>query len=369
MLMVESISKSYGRGKVLESVSFTINRSEIAVLLGPNAVGKTTLLNIIAGLIVPDEGVITINGNIVFKRVNGKTYVNIPPEHRGIGYVPQDYALFPHLTVYENIAFGLRHKGLSRHDIDARVKELLELLDLRGKEKLYPRQLSGGLRQKVALARALAPWPKIVLFDEPLSSIDPGMRDRLRTDLRNILKRLKATALIVTHDLNDAWSIADKILVLMNRRIACQGTPADILSNIGSEDVARFFGLNILRGTIVDIDRNKLVVDVNGQDIILWNIHSVDRLETGDFINILFRPDDVVITSCNEESKSLKCTLIDYRITKCNVKLYMKTVNGDRILAEISRGYIYDKLKTMNRDTILCLKIPYAYISKSRQDR
>ncbi len=360
MLIVERLVKRYDGVEVLRNVEFSVGKSEIAVLVGPNGSGKTTLLNIVAGLEVADEGLVAINGDIVFEKHRGVLKKYVPPEKRRVGYVPQDYALFPHLTVYDNIAFGLRRLKLSRADVDARVKELVDVLGLKGLENKYPHQLSGGQKQKVALARALAPWPKLVLLDEPLSAIDPGVKDTLRVELKYMLRKLGVTALIVTHDLNDAWTLSDKILVLMKGAIKAQGTPTTIFNAISDVDVAEFLGLNIVEG-IVDKDLgDNIIVDL-GEAKLLVTKSNNRTYSKGAKVKLVFRPDDIVITHCSKDLRTIACRIKNYRITKCSVKLTL-SIGGNDMVVEVGRGYINELYGEAVNSGIICIKITNPHI-------
>lgn len=207
---LRSVSKSFNGNSVIRKLNLIIKDQSIVCLLGPSGCGKTTTLKIIAGLIVPDKG------SILF---DGKDVTSLPPEERNTGIVPQNYSLFPHLTVEKNIAFGLEVRNYSKEKIKKRVKELLKLVKLTGFEKRYPRQLSGGQQQKIALSRALAHYPSILLLDEPLASIDLKDRIRLRREIKRIQKKTKATTLYITHDVNEAFAVSDKIAVMENGRI------------------------------------------------------------------------------------------------------------------------------------------------------
>lgn len=204
---IKNLSFKYENSKtnVLENFSLEINRGDIVAILGQSGCGKSTLLRLIAGLEAPSNGEITIDGKTV---VNNHIFVQ--PENRGVGMLFQDYALFPHMTVIQNIAFGL-HK-LSKSERKTRIKEVLELVNLQGYENRYPYELSGGQQQRVALARAIAPKPSILSMDEPFSNLDADLRAKIRTELREILKKENITCIFVTHDRADVDSISDKVV-------------------------------------------------------------------------------------------------------------------------------------------------------------
>ncbi|MEK6710416.1 MAG: ABC transporter ATP-binding protein [Nitrospinota bacterium] len=237
-------------------ISFAIRKGQIFSLLGPSGCGKTTTLRLIAGLDRPDGGEIRIAGRSV---AGGRRWV--PPEKRGVGMVFQDHALFPHQTVAQNVAFGLRH--LSRHEKRARAAELLAQVNLGGFEERYPHQLSGGQQQRVALARALAPRPEVLLLDEPFSSLDARLRTQVREEVAGILRASGQTSIIVSHDERDALAISDRVVVMVRGRIEQIGTPREIYQFPATEQVARFVGqTNILPGIILDSGYDEVMTSI-----------------------------------------------------------------------------------------------------------
>jgi len=232
------------RGIVKEWESFrleidlSVKDGELLTLLGPSGCGKTTTLRIIAGFERPDRGEVLLDG----RPVN-----DLPPYRRGTGIVFQDYALFPHMTVFKNVAFGLEMKGLPRDEIGKRVKRALELVGLEGLENRYPEQLSGGQQQRVALARALVVEPEVLLLDEPLSNLDAKIRERLRGEIRRIQRELGITVIYVTHDQEEAMAVSDRIAVMSSGKVEGVGKPLELYYHPRTEFVARFLGLsNIL---------------------------------------------------------------------------------------------------------------------------
>ncbi len=232
-LQIQNLSKFFGDFQALDDISLEINSGELVCFLGPSGCGKTTLLRAIAGLDLQTSGVIIQDGNDVS---------NLPPSERDFGIVFQSYALFPNLTIKQNVAFGLENTGVSRQDIDARVDELLSLVDLPGQSTKYPAQLSGGQQQRVALARALAMSPGLLLLDEPLSALDAKVRVRLRHELKDLQRKLGVTTVMVTHDQEEAMSMADRIVVLVDGVVAQVGTPTEIYRDPISFFVADFIG-------------------------------------------------------------------------------------------------------------------------------
>ena len=230
---LEHISKYFGTFKASDDVSFGIEKGKLVGLLGPSGSGKTTILRMLAGLEKQDEGDVIIDG----KNVNTLT-----PDQRKIGFVFQSYALFPYMTVYDNIAYGLKVQKRDKKFNKNRVHELLELVGLPGVEKRYPDQLSGGQRQRIALARALAPQPEVLLLDEPFAAIDAKVRKELRTWLRETIDKVGITSIFVTHDQDEAIEIADEIIITNKGRIEQVGNPVDIYENPRTPFVAQFIG-------------------------------------------------------------------------------------------------------------------------------
>jgi ABC-type Fe3+/spermidine/putrescine transport system ATPase subunit len=244
LLELDRIHKSYPDGWALSDVSFVVEQGEIVCLLGPSGCGKTTLLRVIGGLETPDGGRLL---------VDGKDVIHTPPHLRGFGLMFQEYALFPHKNVRANVAFGLRMQNLSREATAARVAEALALVGLEGFERRDVNQLSGGERQRVALARSLAPQPHLLMLDEPLGALDRGLRERLLDELPDILHRADATAITVTHDQEEAFAIADRVVLMRDGCIVQIGTPRHVYQNPASIWVARFLGLtNLLDAKIIE---------------------------------------------------------------------------------------------------------------------
>jgi sulfate transport system ATP-binding protein len=235
---LRQISKRFGDVTAVNRVSFTVEEGELLALLGPSGGGKTTVLRMIAGLEMPTDGAILIRG----QRVN-----DVPVQKRNIGFVFQNYALFKNMTVYKNIAFGLKIKKWKTRDIELRVAELLELLELGGLDKRYPHQLSGGQRQRVAIARALAPKPSVLLLDEPFGAVDAKIRQDLRDWLVRLQEELKLTTVFVTHDQEEAMEVSNRIVIFSKGNLEQIGTPREVYEEPSNEFVARFIGvLNVL---------------------------------------------------------------------------------------------------------------------------
>jgi ABC-type Fe3+/spermidine/putrescine transport system ATPase subunit len=251
LLEICHVSKSYPGLPVLHDLSLTADEGEIVCLLGPSGCGKSTLLRIVAGLETPDAGRVSFDG---------QDLAGVPPHRRHFGLMFQDYALFPHKDVAGNVAFGLRMARLPASEINARVAEMLALVGLSGYEQRRVTELSGGEQQRVALARSLAPGPRLLMFDEPLGALDRALREQLMNDLRAILKQVCVTALYVTHDQEEAFAIGDRVAIMRARpdlgeggRIEQIGTPQEVYRQPANAYVARFLGfLNLIDGKVVD---------------------------------------------------------------------------------------------------------------------
>ena len=285
LIDIQSVTKSYksAHGAAVCNASFGVNRGEILALLGPSGSGKTTLLRLIAGLETPDQGTILLEGVVM----NRPGY-DVPPESRKVGMVFQDGALFPHLTVEKNIAFGLsQYNKTEQHK---KVMDMLRLVSLESFAKLYPHELSGGQQQRVALARALAPNPVILLMDEPFSSLDPDMRETVRNEVDAILKRIGITAILVTHDHEEAFAMADKVAVLNAGRIEQIDTPENIYHLPATPFVANFVGsADFIRGEM--IEDGKISTEIG----IFSNETGKGDRSVAPPIVVMVRPDDIHI--------------------------------------------------------------------------
>ncbi|ADH90797.1 2-aminoethylphosphonate ABC transport system, ATP-binding protein component [Ancylobacter novellus DSM 506] len=241
-LRISGIDKRFGSFSALRNVSLDVEDGEFICFLGPSGCGKSTLLRIIAGLEQQNAGTI---------HSLGQDISNLPPAQRQFGILFQSYALFPNLNVRENIVYGLRNRRMRGAEIDSRLHELLELIDLKGSERKYPAQLSGGQQQRVALARAIAPAPRLLLLDEPLSALDAKVRVHLRQQIRDLQRRLGLTAIMVTHDQEEALSMADRVVAMRDGEVEQIGTPTEIYHTPRSLFVAGFVGkMNILPGRV-----------------------------------------------------------------------------------------------------------------------
>jgi putative spermidine/putrescine transport system ATP-binding protein len=283
-LEIDNVQKAFANHNVVRDFNLSVGRGEFVSFLGPSGCGKTTTLRMVAGFEEPTAGTI---------RIDGKDVTNLRPNQRNVGMVFQSYALFPNLTVAQNVAFGLRVAGQSKADIRSRVAEMLEIIKLPTLADRYPYQLSGGQQQRVALARALAVRPKVLLLDEPLSALDAKIRVSLREEIRALQRSLGITTIYVTHDQEEALSMSDRIVVMSEGRMEQVGTPFEIYNFPRTRFVASFVGtLNILRGKVGDPAKGTITVD--GQEIV--SARGVADAQPGEVRSVALRPEAVVLS-------------------------------------------------------------------------
>ena len=286
-LSIKHISKTFGAVTVVDDFNLDVARGEFVSFLGPSGCGKTTVLRMVAGFEEPTSGQIV---------VGGKDVTRLKPNQRNVGMVFQAYALFPNLTVAQNVGFGLKVAGMPRPEADRRVAEMLDLIKLPVAQygERYPYQLSGGQQQRVALARALAPKPKLLLLDEPLSALDAKVRVSLREEIRAIQKSLGITTIFVTHDQEEALSISDRIAVMYGGKAEQVGAPFEIYNRPATKFVANFVGtLNVLEGTVADAGSGK--VHVASQELALKG--KLNGSQTGDTLSLALRPEAITLGS------------------------------------------------------------------------
>ena len=278
MLTIENIEISYEKQPLLKKISFEVQENETVCLLGPSGSGKSTLLRVIAGLELPE------GGKVLWK---GKDLSNTPVHKRRFGLMFQDYALFPHRTVSENIAFGLRMQNLPQDNIDSRVNQALETIEMKGFGNRKVTELSGGEQQRVALARALAPQPRLLMLDEPLGALDRALREQLSLELRRVLRSTRIPAIYVTHDQEEAFAVADRLLLLHHGIILQSGTPSEIYHHPKNTWVAKFFGLgNLIPGEVLSSAPLKIQTPLG---IVQPACESTPPTK-GQQVTILFRP-------------------------------------------------------------------------------
>jgi ABC-type sugar transport system ATPase subunit len=344
-LEIYDISKKFGDVKALDlsGVSLKIDKGEIFVVIGPSGSGKTTFLRCIAGLETPDSGRIILNKKVLF---DSRERINVPPEKRNMGFVPQTWGLWPHLKVFDNIAFGLNLRKTPKDEIRKRVIHIASMLRIEELLDRYPWQLSGGQQQRVALARALVLEPSLLLLDEPISNLDAALRDEARIWLKNVIKTLNITAIYVTHDIREAFAFADRIMVLSKGIPIKIAKPNKLIEEIDNEVVASLLGMNILKGRVVNINNDTAEVSLDGeiliscrssnknikkgQEVIVY-IHPrdikimpkgfaakiVSTIFTGTYYEILIKINDISIKAISDEP--INSTNINIVISKCHV--------------------------------------------------
>jgi putative spermidine/putrescine transport system ATP-binding protein len=282
-LSIQGVRKAFGQTLVVKNFNLDVARGEFISFLGPSGCGKTTMLRMVAGFEEPSEGRIMIGG---------KDVTNLKPNRRNIGMVFQAYALFPNLTVAQNIGFGLKVAGAAKSEIDERVKEMLAIIKLEDLGSRYPYQLSGGQQQRVALARALAPRPKLLLLDEPLSALDAKVRLSLREEIRAIQKKLEITTIFVTHDQEEALSMSDRVVVMHDGHAEQVGAPFEIYNRPATRFVANFVGtLNVLEGVVSDAGTGKVRLDA-GEVAVKEGLNGA---RNGDAVALALRPEAIAL--------------------------------------------------------------------------
>lgn len=317
---IRNVSKSYGSNLVLDDISLYIKENEFVTLLGPSGCGKTTLLKMLGGFENPSEG------QIIF---NGKDISEVKPNKRNINTVFQSYALFPHLNVYDNVAFGPKNRKMDKNEIEKRVTEALKLVKLSGFEKRSINALSGGQKQRVAIARAVINQPQVLLLDEPLSALDLKLRQEMQYELKDLQRKLGITFVFVTHDQEEALTMSDTIVVMNDGVIQQIGTPEDIYNEPKNKFVAGFIGeSNIIRGKMLK-DKLVLIHDVE--------FECVDKgFETNEIVDVVIRPEDFYITP--EESGQLVGLVTD---------ITFKGVHYEIILDVNSKEFVVHSLKSV----------------------
>jgi len=289
-LELDSLAKSFGGPGVLEGLDLAIEEGEIVALLGPSGSGKTTLLRLLAGFETLDEGSI---------RMAGRDLGALVPARRGVGMVFQHYALFPHMSVGDNVAFGLHGRGLTGEASRERVASVLEQVDLGGFEERRVSEISGGQQQRVALARSLAPEPRLLLLDEPLSNLDPELRERTRRRLRKTLRRVGITTVLVTHEQDEAFELGDRVAVLHSGRLEQVGSPEALYRRPGTRFVARFIGRSSeIEGLLAAGDSVGVGRDAGGAEVV-WKVHRVGAMGPGESVVVVVRPESLDLAAAD----------------------------------------------------------------------
>lgn len=338
LINLENIDVSYdGKTKILENLNLQINKGELVSLLGPSGCGKTTTLRVVAGFIEPTGGKFMLGD---------EDYTNKPVHKRNFGLVFQSYALFPHLTVEENVAFGLKMKKMNKNEIKKKVEDMLAVVDMSHLAKRFPKELSGGQRQRVAIARALVVEPSLLLLDEPLSNLDAKLRLKMRVEIRKLQQKLGITTLFVTHDQEECFSISDRVAVLNKGIIEQFDTPENIYSNPSTEFVARFVGFE----NFIDLEKTGKNTYKNESGVIF----KVEKENDKEIVKGTIRPDDIVIANEKGENTiegtilirtflgksyqyEIETSIGNITVNNQNTKVYEK---GEKIILELPSNKI-----------------------------
>jgi ABC-type Fe3+/spermidine/putrescine transport system ATPase subunit len=346
---VEKLTKVFGKTVAVDSVSLDVADGQLATLLGPSGCGKSTMLRCIAGLTESDAG------NIYF---DDRLVNDVPTARRKIGFLFQRLALFPHMRVFDNVAFGLRMQRRPKDEVTRRVKEALALVQLPGFEDRYPRQLSGGQQQRVALARTIVTDPDILLFDEPLSSLDAKLRDELKTEIRRLHRQTGKTTIYVTHDQGEAFAIADKVYVMHDGRVEQEGTPLDLYANPGSPFVAAFIGTNnfipAVAGSHDPAAGGCIHVDALGRRFVATG---ADSIQEGDPVLLLVRPEDIIVLPTGEAGPGVntvvgRITVSTFAGTSTHLEVI---VGGQALKVAVYGSGRFDFLDSVGREVRLQL--------------
>ncbi len=324
-ITLEKISKSYDGRAVLKNLNLEINQGEFHVLLGPSGGGKTTTLSVMAGLTEQDSGSVSIGGQDVS---------NLSPDKRRIGFVFQDHALFPHLTVFDNVAYGLRVRRIKGHEMTRKVENYLSKVSIVKEKGKFPHQLSGGQKQRTALARALVIEPEILLMDEPMSSLDAMTKETVRDELKSIQQEIGVTTVYVTHDHNEAVLLGDRVSVLNNGRVEQIESPSELFHHPKTEFVARFIGIkNILKVSLIEINNHEATVRIssNGPDqSVTIRVKKYPIFGKGKEINLCIHPKKIMLKREDEA--------VDDNLNRIRGKIVKKTNNGNGFMAIVDIG-------------------------------
>ena len=324
-IVFDGLRKSFGSHTVLEDISLSVDEGEILALLGPSGSGKTTLLRLISGFEIPDAGSLIVGGDDV---------TALPPERRNFGMVFQHYALFPHLSVADNVAFGLESRRMAAEEQQERVRQVLELVDLVGFGDRRVQQISGGQQQRVALARALAPHPRLLLLDEPLSNLDPELRERTRRQLRQAVRRVGLTAVWVTHEQEEAFDVGDRIALLNEGRLAQIGPPEELYLRPTSRFVAAFVGRASTMTGRHQADGRVLIGDLRFRGHgVSWTAVALESFAPHQEVEVVFRPETLSLMRADADA-TLTGTVRERRFTGDSSFYLVELAMGGQLLVK-----------------------------------
>ena len=325
LLQIRHLSKSYGDTQILQNINLDIYDGEFLTLLGPSGCGKTTLLRLIGGFELPNAGSLHLEGVDI---------AGLPAEKRPINTVFQQYALFPHMNVYDNIAYGLKLKGVPKTEIDQRVREALAMVQLDHTINRRPQDLSGGQQQRIAIARAVVNRPKMLLLDEPLSALDAKLREQMQSELKRLQRELGITFVFVTHDQQEALSMSDRIAVMKNGVFQQIDTPIGIYESPANLFTASFIGeTNLFKGKVLEVNPATIKVEVVEQNDGFHPIRELPRpkfdVQVGQNVNLLLRPEDIRVYYTHEAHEGLICNVVDSAYKGSTLDSVIRLKNGN----------------------------------------
>lgn len=360
---IKGVNKIYGTNHVVKDLNLLVEEGEFLTLLGSSGCGKTTTLRMIAGFEEPTTGSITVEGEPIEDK---------EPYERNVNTVFQSYALFPHMTIYDNVAYGLKMKKVPKKEIKERVLKMLEMVQLSGFEKRYPSQLSGGQKQRVAIARALINRPKVLLLDEPLGALDLKLRKQMQLELKRLQKKLNITFIYVTHDQEEALTMSDRIAIMHDGVMDQIGSPTEIYERPATKFVATFIGeTNVFDGTIRSIEGGKAVIGIeNGEVISSGSVEEGDGKNTGfavnEFVTVSVRPEKMHFSPKPVEGFTVPAVVRDYIYVGSVLKCIAVLPNGNEIKMEKLAG---EELPPIGEKVFICWEPEDAVLIHSLDNR
>ena len=360
---IKGVNKIYGTNHVVKDLNLLVEEGEILTLLGSSGCGKTTTLRMIAGFEEPTTGSITVEGEPIEDK---------EPYERNVNTVFQSYALFPHMTIYDNVAYGLKMKKVPKKEIKERVLKMLEMVQLSGFEKRYPSQLSGGQKQRVAIARALINRPKVLLLDEPLGALDLKLRKQMQLELKRLQKKLNITFIYVTHDQEEALTMSDRIAIMHDGVMDQIGSPTEIYERPATKFVATFIGeTNVFDGTIRSIEGGKAVIGIeNGEVTSSGSVEEGDGKNTGfavnEFVTVSVRPEKMHFSPKPVEGFTVPAVVRDYIYVGSVLKCIAVLPNGNEIKMEKLAG---EELPPIGEKVFICWEPEDAVLIHSLDNR